>query len=77
MKPAIAWIAKMMSEGDGSPSTKRILFVVSVLACLVFCAVHVVMHGLESNTIDLAKGVLFTTGGAYTAGRFAEATEKQ
>jgi hypothetical protein len=73
-----AWVSKMLSEGDGTPSVKRVLFALSVAGCLSFTAGHIVAHrGLDSAAIDLAKTTLLTTGTAYGVGRITEATEKK
>jgi hypothetical protein len=75
MNRALSWISRALSEGDGSPSIKRLLFAVTVVASLAFIAGYLISHGLDANAIDLAKTTLLTTGGAYTAGRFAESRE--
>ena len=77
MKPVLAWISRALSEGDGSPSIKRVLFALSVIACLAFIAGYLIKHGLDEHAIDLAKTTLFTTGGAYTVGRIAETKDPQ
>lgn len=71
------WIGKMLSESDGTPSTKRFLFAVAVLSCLAFVAGYLLKKGLDQGVIDLAKTVLYTTGGAYGVGRFAEGKTKE
>lgn len=66
------WIGKMLSEADGTPSTKRMLFVLAVVSCLAFVAGYLLKKNLDQNVVDLAKTILYTTGGAYGLGRYAE-----
>jgi hypothetical protein len=71
-----AWLSRMLSEGDGSPSMKRFMFVGACSSAIFFCAADFVMHGgLSSNMLQLFNTVIVTTGGAYSVGRIAEATE--
>jgi hypothetical protein len=75
-KAVATWITKAFSEGDGSPSVKRLLFGVAVISAILFCAIDLTIHrGLTSTAGDLLKNIGFVTGGAYGIGRFAEATE--
>ena len=70
------WFAKMLSEPDGTPSSRRVLFALAVVACLTFCAGYLVKQGMDEKLVDLAKTVLYTTGGATTIGKFAEKGKK-
>lgn len=72
MNKVSQWITKMLSESDGTPSTRRALFALAVVACLTFCAGYLVKKGMDDKLVDLAKTVLYTTGGATTIGKFAE-----
>lgn len=77
MNKVLVWLGRMLSEPDGTPSTKRVLFALSVVACLAFVAGYLLKKGLDQQVVDLAKSVLFTTGGAYGVGRFAENKPKE
>ena len=67
----------MLSEGDGSPSTKRVLFAIAVLAAISFSAYDIFAHrGLTPLSVQLASAALVATGGAYAGARFAESNEK-
>ena len=77
MNKASQWLLKMLSEPDGTPSSRRILFALSVVACLTFCAGYLVKKGMDDKLVDLAKTVLYTTGGSTTIGKFAEGKKKE
>lgn len=63
----------MLSEKDGTPSTKRVLFCGAVFSSIAYCAVHVIAHrGLDAILVDLAKAILIATAPTYAIGRFAE-----
>jgi|GEM_PF-4453196 len=66
----------MLSEGDGSPSTKRVLFSVAVAAAIAFCVYDIVIHrGLTPMSVQLATATLVATGGSFAVSRFAESIE--
>ena len=71
-----AWLHKMLSERDGSPSTKRVLFSAAVAAGLLVFVANYVQHGLTSEGVSLLTAILVATGGAYVGGRFAESGDK-
>lgn len=71
------WIVKMLSERDGTPSSRRLLFCLAVVCCLAFCGGYLVKKGMDEKLVDLAKTVLYTTGGATTVGKFAEGKKKE
>lgn len=75
---AKAWLSKLLSEADGSPSTKRVLFTIVIVSVLTFCAIDIgLRHGLTGTTSDLLKCVVAATGGAFGLGRCAEAYENK
>ena len=70
------WISRMLSEGDGSPSTKRVLFCVAVASAIAFCVYDIAIHnGLTPMSVQLASATLVATGGSYAVSRFAESNE--
>jgi hypothetical protein len=70
------WLARLLSEGDGSPSTKRVLFAIALLASIIFCAIDLgINRHLTSVSADLCKCAIYATAGAYGVGRCAEANE--
>ena len=71
-----SWIQKMLSEGDGSPSTKRVLFSITVAVGLVVFVVSFVQRGLTTENISFFTTITVATGGAYIGGRFAESGDK-
>ena len=78
MKAALTWLSRLLSEGDGSPSTKRVLFFIAVVGITgVIIGYVAVKRQLDTSVVDLSKAVLFSTGGAYGVGRIAEATENK
>ena len=66
------WISKMLSEPDGTPSSGRLLFAIAVAACLAFCTGYWLKKGMDEKMVDLAKTVLYATGGNAAARKFAE-----
>jgi hypothetical protein len=67
------FLSGSLSETDGTPSSKRLLFFLSVAASLGFCAFDVIKHGgLNPQVIDLAKFVLGVTGAANVASRISD-----
>lgn len=62
----------MLSEGDGTPSTKRVCFVLAVVSAIALGVGLFMRHGFEALTVDLAKALLVTAGAAYGITRFAE-----
>jgi hypothetical protein len=70
---ALHWLAGCLSEADGTPSTKRLLYATAVVAALLFCAFDMAMHGgITDKSLDLTKLIIETTTAAYTVTRFAE-----
>ena len=68
----IQWVAQMLSEGDGTPSTKRVCFLLAITSALCLCLGLFLRHGFEALVVDLAKSVLITAGAAYGITRWAE-----
>ncbi len=66
------WISRMLSEGDGTPSTKRVCFVLATVAAVALCAGLFLRHGMEPLAVDLMKWTLTAAGAAYGITRFAE-----
>ena len=63
---AFHWLSRALSEGDGTPSSKRLFFAAAVFAAIAFCAYDIIRHnGLTPQTIDLSKTVLYVTATAY------------
>lgn len=77
MKTLFGWLHRAFSEGDGSPSTKRVVFVGAVAAAIILCfADFAANRSLTINCVSLATAALTAAGGAYVGGRFAERNEK-
>lgn len=70
------WIGKMFSEADGTPSSGRMLFALAVVASLAFCGGYLIRKGMDEKMVDLAKTVLYATGGNAAARKFAEGKTK-
>jgi len=68
----LTWIGRAFSEPDGTPSTKRILFGLSVAWSLGLCLGGLRRGGLTPEVVDLAKATIYATAGGYTIARFAE-----
>lgn len=67
------WIKKVLSEPDGTPSTKRHLFALVVCALLLYLGYDLRHTGRISETWStVAMALVGATGGAVTVGRFAE-----
>jgi hypothetical protein len=66
----------LLSEGEGEPSTRRVLCVTVTLLCCVLCLLGL-KYGIDGGVKDLATMMLTITFGAMTAGRFAEAIERK
>jgi hypothetical protein len=72
MKPfSKKWFARMMSEGDGTPSSKRFCFVLAMLAAIAI-AVALYYFNKETLSVDLVKAILIAAGAAYSITRWAE-----
>ena len=70
---AMAWVGKALSEENGSPSTKRILFALVTLYSLgIVTGIAAIAKSLSPECLDLLKTLIYATGGAYAVGRFAE-----
>lgn len=69
---ALNWIGRAFSEPDGTPSAKRILFGLSVVLSLGLCLGGLRRGGLTPEVVELAKTLLYVTGGGYAIARFAE-----
>jgi hypothetical protein len=55
-----------LSETDGTPSSKRVLFFMAVAAALLFCAFDLVKHGaITPEMKGLCLQVVYITGTAY------------
>jgi hypothetical protein len=68
----IAWIKQVLSESDGTPSTKRHLFWLVVVALLLYLGYDLRHHGITETWSTVAMALIASTGGAFTIGRFAE-----
>lgn len=66
------WISHMLSEGDGTPSTKRVCFVLSTVAAVALCAGLFLRQGMEALAVDLMKWTLTAAGAAFGITRWAE-----
>jgi hypothetical protein len=66
------WISRALSEGDGSPSSARAVFVGVVLVGLVVFVVDFSLHGLTAPNLQLFGTVIGACGLNRIAGRFAE-----
>ena len=62
----------MLSEGDGTPSTKRVCFALATFAAVALCVGLFLRHGMEPLAVDLMKWTLTAAGAAYGITRFAE-----
>lgn len=65
------WLSRMLSEGDGTPSTKRVCFFGTTLAAIIFCGCLLCSKNAALG-VDLAKWLLTTVGGAFAITRLAE-----
>ena len=71
-----AFFERMISEEEGWPSTRRVLYII----CLFF-AFGVVLGALWAEKkltvemVDIVKTALYTTGGALAIGKFAEKSD--
>jgi len=71
-----AWLSKMLSEHNGTPSTKRVLFAFSVLVVLGYVGFSIFKKmQIDDNAKDLCKFIVGATSAAYGLGRCAEAHE--
>jgi len=70
------WISRMLSEGDGTPSTKRVAFMLATVAAVALCVGLFLRHGMEQLAVDLMKWTLTAAGGAYGVTRWAEFGDK-
>jgi len=61
----------MLSEADGTPSTKRVCFFSTTLACIIFAS-GLFLSKNAPLAIDLSKWLLTTAGAAYGITRWAE-----
>jgi hypothetical protein len=72
MKPfSKKWFARMVSEGDGTPSSKRFCFVTAMLAALIIAGALCYFRQ-EAAAVDLVKAILIAAGAAYSITRWAE-----
>jgi hypothetical protein len=62
----------MLSEGDGTPSTKRVCFFIAISAAVGLCIGLFLRHGSEALSVDLMKWTLTAAGAAYGITRWAE-----
>jgi hypothetical protein len=71
MKPfSKKWFAHMMSEGDGTPSSKRFCYVAAMLAAIGIAIW--LYHKDAALAVDLVKAILIAAGAAYSITRWAE-----
>src|SRR5437764_11225270 len=66
------WLSRMLSEGDGTPSTKRVCFFIVTNAAVGLCLGLFLRHGMETLATDLMKWTVTAAGAAYGITRFAE-----
>jgi len=66
------WISRMLSEGDGTPSTKRVAFMLATVTAVALCVGLFLRHGMEPLAVDLMKWTLTAAGAAYGITRWAE-----
>jgi hypothetical protein len=76
MKTLARWISRMLSEGDGTPSTKRVCFLLAITSSIALCIGLAVRGQSEQGAIDLMKWILTTAGGAYAITRWSEYGDK-
>ena len=68
-----SWWARVWSEGDGTPSSRRMLFALVVVYTLgLVTASLVIQHGIVDQTKDLIEALVWATAGTVTVSRFAE-----
>jgi hypothetical protein len=65
------WISRMLSEGDGTPSTKRVAFLLAITSAIILCLGLFVRHD-SAPAVDLMKWIVTAAGTAYGITRFAE-----
>lgn len=66
MAKASRWIGQALSEGDGSPSSKRLFFGASVFSTIAFCTYDLLKQGrITPEVIQLSTTLLGFTGAAY------------
>lgn len=71
MNPAL-WLQRTLCEADGTPSSRRVLFAMSV-AWGLGIATGLQVKGHIDASVDLAKSIVWATAGAVAVGKFAEA----
>jgi hypothetical protein len=66
MARAARWLGQALSEGDGSPSSKRLFFGASVFSIIAFCSFEVIKQGkITPAVIQLSTTLLGVTATAY------------
>lgn len=70
------WLKRLLSEQNGEPSSRRLLFALVVICVLAYLGWHLFKHGLDTVWADVARVLVGTTGGAVAVGRFAENNNK-
>jgi hypothetical protein len=66
------FISRMLSEGDGTPSTKRVCFLLATVGAVGLCLGLFLRHGMEPLAVDLMKWTLTAAGSAYAITRWSE-----
>jgi hypothetical protein len=67
-----SWLQKVLSESDGTPSVKRLVYVAAVAWAMGLTTGALTKYGLTPEVVDLTKTLLYVCGGGYAVGRFAE-----
>ncbi len=76
MKTLLVWISKVFSEGDGTPSSRRLFFALAVVFAAVLAGdAHWNGRILKPEVIDMAKTLLYATAAALGIGKFAESVK--
>lgn len=68
------WILRTLSESDGTPSSRRVMFALSVCWALGL-ATGLMVRGQVDPVVKIAETCVWATAGAVTVGKFAEAAK--
>ncbi len=76
MDSLLNWLKGALSEKDGTPSSKRLLYAAAVFAALGFVGWDTHLHhGLTLQGVAVLQLTVGSTAAAYIGGRIAEAKE--